>query len=185
MKKKTKIGKILRNLLLLEILQGLALTLKHLFVGKITIQYPREKRKLPVGYRGLLSLLRYDNGVEKCVGCALCEAVCPSRCITVKSDEIEGEPLKRYAREFTIDITRCVFCGWCVDACPVNALAMTPEYEYAVYDKRELIFDKQKLLSMGDKAFPEREKPIEAQHVNVAAFNTARKELPPHGEENR
>lgn len=183
--KKMKIRKIINNLFFLEILRGLALTFKHLFVGKVTIQYPKEKRKLPVGYRGLLSLLRYDDGVEKCVGCALCEAVCPSRCITVKSAEIEGEPLKRYAEEFYIDITRCVFCGWCVDACPVNALAMTPEYEYAVYDKRELIFDKQKLLSLGDMAFPEREKPIEAQHLNVSIFNVARKKYPPHEEESR
>jgi NADH-quinone oxidoreductase subunit I len=180
-----KIKKILNDLFFLEILKGLVLTFKHLFVGTVTIQYPREKRKLPVGYRGLLSLLRYDDGVEKCVGCALCEAVCPSRCITVKSAEVEGEPLKRYAREFYIDITRCVFCGWCVDACPVNALAMTPEYEYAVYNKRELIFDKQKLLSMGDKFFPEREKPIEVQHLNVAVFNVARKEYPSHEEEGR
>ena len=90
--------------------------------------------------RGMLALLRYDDGTEKCVGCDLCEAACPSRVIRVVSAEVPGEPTKRYSKEYYMDMTRCLFCGLCVDACPVDALGMTREFEWSVYDKRSNTF---------------------------------------------
>jgi len=148
---------LLKKVFLVEILKGLALTFRHLFVKSVTIQYPKEKKALPPGYRGIMSLLRYADGEERCVGCGLCEIACPSNVIKVVSAEEEDRPLKRYAKEYTFDVTRCVFCNFCVEACPVDALAMTPVFEYAVYDKRDLFFDKEKLLAMGDQYFPARE----------------------------
>jgi NADH-quinone oxidoreductase subunit I len=145
-----------KKVFFVEILKGLALTFRHLFVKPITLQYPREKRVLPPGYRGIMSLLRYADGTERCVGCGLCEIACPSNVIKVVSAEQEDQPLKRYAKEYTFDVTRCVFCGFCVEACPVDALAMTPVYEYSVYNKRDLFFDKEKLLEMGDRYFPDQ-----------------------------
>jgi NADH-quinone oxidoreductase subunit I len=68
-----------------EILDGLKTTFKHLFVKPVTFQYPHEKRTIPDAHRGALCLLRYDDGAERCVGCDLCEAACPSRCIKVVS----------------------------------------------------------------------------------------------------
>jgi NADH-quinone oxidoreductase subunit I len=121
----------------------------------------------------MLALLRYDDGTEKCVGCDLCEAACPSRVIAVVSAEVPAEPTKRYAREYSMDMTRCLFCGLCVQACPVDALAMTKEYEWAVYDKRDLFLNKQQLLAIGDRTFQKREKRLEFQHPNLAVFNTA------------
>jgi NADH-quinone oxidoreductase subunit I len=157
-----------------DIAVGMAATLKHLLRYRpITLQYPHEKRLLPDNYRGMLALLRYDDGTEKCIGCDLCEAACPSRVIAVVSAEVPGEPTKRYAQGYTMDMTRCLFCGLCVQACPVDALAMTREYEWSVYDKRDLQLNKQQLLAIGDRAFPVREKPIELQHANVAFFNVA------------
>lgn len=147
---------LVRKVLMLEILKGLALTFRHLFVKPITVQYPHEKKPLPPNSRGIMSLLRYADGSERCVGCGLCEIACPSNVIKVISAEDESRPLKRYAKEYYFDVTRCVFCGFCVEACPVDALAMTPAFEYAVYDKRDLFFDKQKLLEMGDQYFPDR-----------------------------
>lgn len=144
----------------------------------ITLQYPHEKRDLPGTYRGMIALLKYDDGTEKCVGCDLCEAACPSRVITVISAEVEGEPMKRYAREYSMDMTRCLFCGLCVDACPVDALAMTKEFAWARYNKRDLRLDKPQLLALGDRNFPEREKKLEFQHPNVAYFNIGHKNLP-------
>ena len=155
-----------------EIAVGMKSTMSHLIHYKpITLQYPHEKRVLPDNYRGMLALLRYDDGTDKCVGCDLCEAACPSRVITVVSDEVPGEPVKRYAKEYSMDMTRCLFCGMCVQACPVDALAMTREYEWAVYDKRELLLNKQQLLAIGDRSFPNREKRLEFQHPNLALFN--------------
>jgi NADH-quinone oxidoreductase subunit I len=123
----------------------------------------------------MLALLRYDDGVEKCVGCDLCEAACPSRVIRVVSAEVPDEPTKRYAKEYYMDMTRCLFCGLCVDACPVDALGMTREFEWSVYDKRQLHLNKEQLLAIGDRSFPVREKQLELQHPNVAFFSTCRK----------
>lgn len=144
------IKKFVRNTLFLEIIEGLALTFKHMFVKAVTEQYPREKRVLPEIYRGILSLQRYGDGTERCVGCALCEAACPSNAIKVVSAEDEQFPQRRFSREYYIDITRCVFCGFCVEACPVDALAMTKEYEFSSYDKKDLFLNKERLLSLGD-----------------------------------
>ncbi len=125
-----------------------------MFVKSVTLQYPHVKPDLPQNYRGMLCLLRYDDGTDKCVGCSLCEAACPSHTILVVGSEEEGNPLKRYAKEYYIDITRCVFCGFCVEACPVDALGMTQEFEFATTDKRNLVLDKQTLLAIGDRGFP-------------------------------
>lgn len=163
-----------------ELAVGMKLTMSHLIHYKpVTLQYPHEKRILPDNYRGMLALLRYDDGTEKCVGCDLCEAACPSRVIAVVSAEVPGEPTKRYAREYSMDMTRCLFCGLCVQACPVDALAMTREYEWAVGDKRDLFLNKQQLLAIGDRTFRTREKRLEFQHLNLAVFNVAISNHPP------
>ncbi|MBN4054520.1 NADH-quinone oxidoreductase subunit NuoI [Nitrospira defluvii] len=140
-----------------EILKGLWLTLRHMLAGKVvTEQYPRVKRELPDGYRGIIVQLRYDDMSEICVGCSLCEAACPSHCITVESAEREDLPQKRYAKVYILDVTKCVFCGFCVQACPVDALASSKEYEMATTDKRTLVMDKEAMLQLGDKYFPNR-----------------------------
>ncbi|GJL55765.1 MAG: NADH-quinone oxidoreductase subunit I [Nitrospirales bacterium] len=169
----------IKTLTFYELLLGMKTTMSHLLRYRpITIQYPHEKKPLPENYRGMLALLKYDDETEKCVGCDLCEAACPSRVIRVVSAEVPGEPMKRYSKEYYMDMTRCLFCGLCVQACPVDALGMTREFEWAVYDKRNLHLDKQQLLAIGDRAFPVREKRIEFQHPNVAHFNVAFQRLP-------
>ncbi len=148
----------IRNIFFTEILKGFQLTFKHMFVKEITDLYPHQKRELPKGYRGVIAHLRYDDGQEKCVGCALCEAACPSHCITVTSAEDPEIPQRRIAKEYILDVTKCVFCGFCVQACPVDALASSPEYEMATWNKRELMMDKEAMLALGDRYFPERAK---------------------------
>jgi NADH-quinone oxidoreductase subunit I len=143
----------IRHCTFAEIIEAMGITLKHMFVKPVTFQYPRETRQLPDTHRGALCLLRYDDGVERCVGCDLCEAACPSHCIDVVSAEVPGKPLERYASEFYIDMTKCVFCGFCVEACPVNALAMTKLYAYSTENKRDLIFDKTKLYQIGEQYY--------------------------------
>ena len=154
-----------------EIAKGLGLTFKHIFSKKITNQYPHQKRNLPDGYRGVIVHLRYDDMTEKCVGCALCEAACPSHCITVESAERPDMPQKRFAKQYILDVTKCVFCGFCVQACPVDALASSKEYEMATGDKRTLIMDKEAMLVLGDKYFPNRQKRPKYLEERFAFFN--------------
>ena len=142
---------ILQAALFYEIWDAMKVTFKHMFHKPMTLQYPREQRTLPDTHRGALALLRYDDHQERCVGCDLCEAACPSRCIKVISSEDPERPLQRFASEFYIDITKCVFCGYCVEACPVNALAMTKMYEFSTHDKRTLMFDKKRLYEIGER----------------------------------
>src|SRR5678816_2937552 len=155
----------LKTITFYDILVGMKVTMSHmLHYTPVTMQYPHEKRTLPDNYRGMLALLRYDDGVERCVGCDLCEAACPSRCIKVVSAEDPKKPLSRYATEFYIDITKCVFCGYCVEACPVNALAMTKMYEYSTPDKRTLIFDKKRLYEIGERHLDDAKKYLYAHN---------------------
>ncbi|MEK7797826.1 MAG: NADH-quinone oxidoreductase subunit NuoI, partial [Nitrospirota bacterium] len=163
-----------------EIRTAMKVVLKHMFVKPVTFQYPREKRTIPDAHRGALGLLRYDDGAERCVGCDLCEAACPSRCIKVVSAENPDRPLSRVATEFYIDITKCVFCGYCVEACPVNALAMTKMYEYSTADKRELIFDKKKLYAVGEQHIEDAKRYLYAhnQEKNDAGSRDYRYKFP-------
>lgn len=158
------VRKIWEAALFAEIWEAMKVTFKHMFHKPITFQYPREQRTIPDTHRGALGLLRYDDGAERCVGCDLCEAACPSRCIKVVSAEDQNLPLKRYASEFYIDITKCVFCGYCVEACPVNALAMTKMYEYSTHDKRTLLFDKQRLYEIGERHLEDAKKYLYAHN---------------------
>ena len=145
---------LLDKIIFKEIGTALKLTFKHLFVREVTLQYPHQKLALPDTHRGALCLLKYEDGNERCVGCDLCEAACPSHCIKVVSAEVQdGKVLRRIATSFDIDITKCVFCGFCVEACPVNALGMTKLYEYSTANKRQLIFDKAKLYDIGEKYY--------------------------------
>ena len=163
------IKQILEAALFDEILDAMKVTFKHMFHKPITFQYPREQRTLPDTHRGALALLRYDDHQERCVGCDLCEAACPSRCIKVISSEDAERPLQRFASEFYIDITKCVFCGYCVEACPVNALAMTKMYEFSTHDKRTLLFDKKRLYEIGERHLDDAKKYLYAhnQETNV------------------
>ena len=160
---------ILQAALFYEIWDAMKVTFKHMFHKPITFQYPREQRTLPDTHRGALALLRYDDHQERCVGCDLCEAACPSRCIKVISSEDVERPLQRFASEFYIDITKCVFCGYCVEACPVNALAMTKVYEFSTHDKRTLLFDKKRLYEIGERHLADAKKYLYAhnQEQNV------------------
>tara|TARA_B100000161_G_C33451497_1_gene369335 strand:+ start:315 stop:812 length:498 start_codon:yes stop_codon:yes gene_type:complete len=140
---------ILKELLLIEIISGMFLTLKYFFKPKVTINYPFEKGYLSSRFRGEHALRRYDSGEERCIACKLCEAVCPAQAIT-----IEAEPRKDGSRKTTrydIDMTKCIYCGYCQESCPVDAIVEGPNFEFATETREELIYDKDKLLENGDR----------------------------------
>jgi NADH-quinone oxidoreductase subunit I len=140
---------LLETIFQVEILQGMALTLRKLFSPAITRQYPQEKPPMFPGFRGQHALVRDSLTKDsKCVACMRCATVCPSRCIQISYDEDDTH--KRIINKYTIEVLRCVFCGYCVEVCPVGAITMTELFEYATYDRDTVFFDKEALLDNWD-----------------------------------
>ena len=133
-----------------EIFRGLWITFRSMFEKPVTIQYPEEKKPVKPRFKGRHALKRYDNGLEKCIGCALCAAACPSDAIFVKpaenTDEERYSPGERYAATYEINLMRCIYCGFCADACPTEAIVLEHIYELPYLDRREAFFTKEKLL---------------------------------------
>ncbi|HNC78216.1 MAG TPA: NADH-quinone oxidoreductase subunit NuoI [Rhodocyclaceae bacterium] len=137
------------SLFLKELLKGMALTGRHLFARKITVQFPEEKTPQSPRFRGLHALRRYPNGEERCIACKLCEAVCPAMAITIESEQ-RGDGSRRTSR-YDIDLTKCIFCGFCEEACPVDAVVETRIFEYHGEKRGDLYYTKQMLLAVGEK----------------------------------
>lgn len=139
----------LKSLLLLELLQGLWLTLGYMFKPKYTINYPYEKFPQSARFRGLHALRRYPNGEERCIACKLCEAVCPALAITIDSDA-RADGTRRTTR-YDIDLFKCIFCGFCEESCPVDSIVETHIHEYHFEKRGENIVTKSQLLAIGDR----------------------------------
>ncbi|MCK9425534.1 MAG: NADH-quinone oxidoreductase subunit NuoI [Ignavibacteriaceae bacterium] len=129
-----------------EILKGLRLTLKNMFLPKFTMQYPEVKFDPPASYRGRPVLAMEENGQERCVACGLCSRVCPALAIEVQAAETENEK-ERYPVKFEINMLRCIFCGFCEEVCPEEAILMSKDYELAFTNRADAIYGKDKLLT--------------------------------------
>ncbi len=134
---------------LTELVRGMALTGRHLFARKITVQFPEEKTPQSPRFRGLHAQRRYANGEERCIACKLCEAVCPALAIKIESEQRDDGT--RRTTVYDIDLTKCIFCGFCEEACPVDAIVETRVLEYHGEQRGDLYYTKDKLLAMGDQ----------------------------------
>jgi NADH-quinone oxidoreductase subunit I len=149
-----------------DLLKGLWTTLRSTVEKPVTIQYPEAKRPVRTRFRGRHVLRRYDNGLERCIGCSLCAAACPADAIFVEAaentDEARFSPGERFASTYEINMLRCIFCGYCEDACPTEAIVLGDNYELSFYDRRSAIYTKDMLLepvSDPNQTTPQRTEP--------------------------
>lgn len=133
------------------IAKGMSVTLREMMNPIITDDYPDAPPVFQERYRGLHVLQRDDNGLEKCVACFLCSAACPVQCIYIEAaDNTEQERIsggERYAAVYNIDYSRCIFCGYCVEACPTDAITHGHGFELASFNTSTLIYRKEQLLA--------------------------------------
>ena len=144
-----RLNAFFKSLLLIELLQGMAVTGRYLFARKITVQFPEERTPISPRFRGLHALRRYPNGEERCIACKLCEAVCPAMAIQIDMEE-RADGTRRTTR-YDIDLTKCIFCGFCEESCPVDSIVETRVFDYHGEKRGDLYYTKQMLLAVGDK----------------------------------
>ncbi len=128
------------------VLIGMRITLGHLFVPAVTIQYPDVKLKLPERARNRLFV-----NMDDCIGCLQCEMACPVNCITIETvkslptDDLgstsTGMKKKLWVTLFDIDIAKCCYCGLCVYPCPTECIKMTEVYEFSEFERNNLLYN--------------------------------------------
>ncbi|MEY4601292.1 MAG: NADH-quinone oxidoreductase subunit [Actinomycetota bacterium] len=140
-----------------------------------------EKIDKPERLHGRHVLNRYEDGMEKCIGCELCAAVCPAKCIHVRGADNDPDnptsPGERFGWIYEINYLRCIHCDLCVEACPTEAITETKLFEFSFTNRKDAIYTKNELL-VGDDGAPrhlpwEDWRPGEDQHTSAWMRATA------------
>ena len=138
----------------LSFLGGFKLTFQHLTRPRVTTQYPEEKKPKQPRQHGRHVLNRYEDGMEKCIGCELCAGVCPADCIYVRGlDNPPDHPVspgERYGFVYEINYLRCIHCDMCVEACPTEAITESKLFEFSFTNRSDAIYTKDELLVNDD-----------------------------------
>ncbi|GAC1591129.1 MAG: NADH-quinone oxidoreductase subunit NuoI [Acidimicrobiales bacterium] len=139
------------------VLDGFKVTFKTMFEDKVTTRYPHEKRPKPERFHGRHVLNRYEDGMEKCIGCELCAGVCPAKCIYVRGRDNPPDapvsPGERYGFVYEINYLRCIHCDLCVEACPTEAITESKLFEFSFTNRKDAIYTKEELV-VGDDGRP-------------------------------
>jgi NADH-quinone oxidoreductase subunit I len=151
---------LMEKLYIPAIVQGLQTTVKHMFGPKVTVQFPEERPSIPPNYRGVHRLNRDDQGRVKCVACYMCSTACPAHCIDIVAAPSPWEDREKYPETFVIDELRCIYCGMCEQACPCDAIELTSLFDLTGLSREEMMFDKEKLLSVFDQTVKMGQDPV-------------------------
>jgi len=137
---------ILRKMLLTDLAKGLKVTFRNQHPKETyTEQYPLQRPQVAERFRGAPRLnVNPETNESLCIACDLCALACPEHLIVVGSERNEKTRRKELT-EFTYDLSRCMFCGLCEDACPVDALELTQDFEMANYSRDGLIWNREML----------------------------------------
>src|SRR5947209_10648836 len=142
---------------------GFKVTARQLpFLGgeTVTYEYPDEKRPKPIRFHGRHVLERYEDGMEKCIGCELCAGVCPARCIYVRGADNPPDapvsPGERYGFVYEINYLRCIHCDLCVEACPTEAITESKLFEFSFTARGDAVYTRDALL-VDDKGMPQKQ----------------------------
>lgn len=129
------------------VIRAMRMTALNFIRKPITVHYPDKPRTYPDRYRGLLALT-YDpkTGEENCIGCRLCEFICPPA--VIKVEMLKSKP-RNFARSFSLELYACEFCELCVQVCPTDAIVMMKSFDLATTDRREMLLDKDRLHAIG------------------------------------
>ena len=144
-------------------LEGFAVTFNKLFEERVTGEYMAkgkgEKRDKPARFHGRHVLNRYEDGMEKCIGCELCAGVCPAKCIYVRGADNQPEnpvsPGERYGYVYEINYLRCIHCDLCVEACPTQAITESKLFEFSFTNRQDAIYTKDELV-VADDGMPQK-----------------------------
>jgi NADH-quinone oxidoreductase subunit I len=129
------------------VVRAMSVTFRNLFRKPVTVHYPDVQRPYPDRFRGILALVyEKDTGEEACIGCRLCEYICPPQVIKVEMLKTEK---RNYAKTFTLELYACEFCELCVQVCPTDAIIMMKSFDLATADRRDLLLDKDRLHALG------------------------------------
>jgi NADH-quinone oxidoreductase subunit I len=136
------------------VLDGFKVTFMTLFEDRVTTSYPHEKRPKSERFHGRHVLNRYEDGMEKCIGCELCAGVCPARCIYVRGADNAADapvsPGERFGFVYEINYLRCIHCDLCVEACPTEAITESKMFEFSFTNRRDAIYTKAELVVDND-----------------------------------
>jgi NADH-quinone oxidoreductase subunit I len=146
---------LMEKLYVPNIVAGLGTTMKHMFKtmagGGVTVSFPEQRPVMPPHFKGVHRLNRDEQGRVKCVACYLCSTACPAHCIDIVSAPSPWADREKYPETFVIDELRCIYCGMCEEACPVDAIELTTLFDLTGASRSEMMFDKEKLLSVFDQ----------------------------------